>query len=338
MEASKTGILLVNLGTPDSPATADVRKYLVEFLTDERVIDIPALQRNLLVRGIIGPFRAPKSAKSYREIWTKEGSPLMTISVALREKVAEALGDNYQVELAMRYQSPSIASALERFKGKFLKKLRIIPLFPQYASASTGSVHQEVMRLLSTWQAIPDVEFVNSYPTDPGMIQAFAELGRVQKPETFDHVLMSFHGLPERQLVKADTQNHCLKAKDCCQVWNEKNQYCYSAQCYATAQALAKELNLSSEQYTVCFQSRLGKTPWVKPYTSEVIHQMAKEGKKRLLVFCPAFVSDCLETIFEVRVEYNDEFKAAGGEEVVLVEGLNTHPTWVNALSGICRG
>ncbi|HEX2898459.1 MAG TPA: ferrochelatase, partial [Bacteroidia bacterium] len=271
-------------------------------------------------------------------IWTKEGSPLMTISVQLRDAVAKALGEDYQVELAMRYQSPSIASQLEKFKGKYLKKLRIIPLFPHYASASTGSVHQEVMRILSTWQAIPDVEFVNSYPVNAGMIRAFAELGRVERPETFDHVLMSFHGLPERQLIKADTQNHCLQAKDCCQVWNDKNQYCYSAQCYATAKAIAKELNLSPDQYTVCFQSRLGKTPWVKPYTSEVIHRMAKEGKQRLLVFCPAFVSDCLETIFEVRVEYNDEFKAEGGKEVVLVEGLNTHPTWVEALAGICKG
>jgi ferrochelatase len=338
LEATKTGILLVNLGTPDSPATADVRKYLVEFLTDERVIDIPPIRRNLLVRGIIGPFRAPKSAKSYKEIWTKEGSPLMTISVDLKTAVAKALGDDYQVELAMRYQSPSIASALARFKGQYLKKLRIIPLFPHYASASTGSVHQEVMRLLSKWQAIPDVEFVNSYPINQGMINAFAELGRLHRPETFDHVLMSFHGLPERQLIKADTHNHCLQAADCCAQWNDKNQYCYSAQCYATAVAIAKELGLSKSQYSVSFQSRLGKTPWRKPYTSEVIHELAKQGKKRVLVFCPAFVADCLETIFEVRVEYNEEFKAAGGQEIVLVEGLNTHPTWVEALAGICRG
>lgn len=337
MEAQKTGILLVNLGTPDSPSTSDVRKYLIEFLTDERVIDIPAFQRNLLVRGIIGPFRAPKSAKSYKEIWTKEGSPLMVYGMELKRLVAESLGENYQVELAMRYQSPSIESQLEKFKGKFLKKLRIIPLFPHYASASTGSVHQEVMRVLSTWQAIPDVEFVNSYPTHAGMIDAFAELGAAKQPEKFDHILFSFHGLPERQLVKADTHNHCLKADNCCLVWNEKNQYCYSAQCYATAKALAEKLGIPEEKYTVSFQSRLGKTPWKKPYTIDLIHSLPKEGKKKVLVFCPAFVADCLETIFEIGVEYKEEFVAHGGEDLVLVEGLNTNPTWVAAISDICR-
>lgn len=337
LEAQKTGILLVNLGTPDSPATSDVRKYLVEFLTDERVIDIPTIQRQLLVRGIIGPFRAPKSAKSYKEIWTEEGSPLMIYGVQLREKIAKTLGEAYQVEFAMRYQSPSIASQLEKFKGKFLKKLRIIPLFPQYASASTGSVHEEIMRIVSKWQVIPDIEFVNSFPTNEGMIKAFAELGREKEPEKFDHILFSFHGLPERQLIKADAHNHCLKAEDCCLNWNEKNQYCYSAQCYATAQALAAELGITKADYSVSFQSRLGKTPWKKPYTIDLIHSMPSEGKKKVLVFCPAFVADCLETIFEIGVEYKEEFIEHGGEELVLVEGLNVNPTWVEALAGICR-
>ena len=338
LEAIKTGILLVNLGTPDSPETPDVRKYLLEFLTDPRVIDIPAIRRHLLVRGIIAPFRAPKSGKSYKAVWTENGSPLMHISKQLHLMMVEALGDAYQVELAMRYQNPSIASQLEKFKGKYLKKLRIIPLFPHYASASTGSVHAEVMRILSTWQAIPQVEFVNSYPTDAGMIAAFVELGRMHDLKTFDHVLFSFHGLPERQLLKADAHQHCLQSEECCATWGEKNQYCYSAQCHATTAALVNELGLQKGQYTICYQSRLGKTPWKKPYTSEVVHQLALEGKKRVLVFCPAFVSDCLETIFEIRVEYNEEFKAAGGQELVLVDGLNTNATWVNALAGICRG
>jgi protoporphyrin/coproporphyrin ferrochelatase len=337
LEATKTGILLVNLGTPDSPETSDVRKYLIEFLTDERVIDIPALRRQLLVRGIIAPFRAPKSAASYKAVWTPEGSPLMTISKNLCEDVSQALGPDYVVELAMRYQSPSIASALSRFKGKFLKKLRIVPLFPQYASASTGSVHQEVMRILSTWQVIPEVEFVNSYPTDPGMIAAFVAQGRKHDLKAFDHILFSFHGLPERQLLKADEHNHCLKTADCCATWGEKNQYCYSAQCHATAAALVKELGLQPSQYTITYQSRLGKTPWKQPFTSDVIHTLAGQGKKRILVFCPAFVSDCLETLFEIREEYNLEFKAAGGQELVLVDGLNTSPEWVEALAGICR-
>jgi ferrochelatase len=170
------------------------------------------------------------------------------------------------------------------------------------------------------------------------MIDAFLELGRQHDLGGFDHVLFSFHGLPERQLIKADTQNHCLQAADCCATWGAKNQYCYSAQCHATAAELVKGLGLAKDQYTICYQSRLGKTPWKQPYTSEVIHALAQQGKKRILVFCPAFVSDCLETIFEIRTEYNLEFQAAGGKELILVDGLNTNPTWVNALAGICRG
>lgn len=338
LTALKTGILLVNLGTPDSPATPDVRKYLVEFLTDARVIDIPAVQRNLLVRGIIAPFRAPKSAATYQKIWTKKGSPLMFISQELRDLLAQELGDGYQVELAMRYQSPSIASQLEKFRGQAISKLRVVPLFPQYASATTGSVHQEVMRIVSTWQTIPPIEFVNSYPVDPGMVATFAELGKQHDISGYDHVLFSFHGLPERQLIKADSHGVCLQSDTCCHTWTEKNHFCYGAQCHATAVAIAKELNLEPSKFTVCYQSRLGKTPWKQPYTSDVIHKLAHEGKKRVLVFCPAFVADCLETIFEIGVEYGEEFQKLGGEELTLVEGLNTHPGWVQALAGICRG
>jgi ferrochelatase len=333
-----TGILLVNLGTPDSPETGDVRRYLIEFLTDPRVIDIPAFNRHLLVRGIIGPFRAPKSAKSYRAIWTKEGSPLLLNSQRQRDAVAQLLGPGYQVELAMRYQNPSIASMLERFKGKRLRKLRIVPLFPQYASASTGSVHAEVMRIVSQWQVIPDIEFLNSYPTDPGMIAAFADLARPMQPASYDHVLFSFHGLPERQLLKADAHGHCLQSADCCSVLDDRNAYCYSAQCHATAQAIAAALQIPKAQYTICYQSRLGKTPWKQPFTIDVIQQLAESGKKRVLVFSPAFTSDCLETIFEIGEEYKEDFQKWGGETLDLVPGLNAHPTWVAALAGICRG
>jgi ferrochelatase len=332
-----TGILLVNLGTPDSPATKDVRRYLVEFLTDPRVIDIPVVQRNLLVRGIIGPFRAPKSAKSYREIWTSEGSPLMFYSQRQRDLVAAQLGPAYQVELAMRYQNPSLADVLDRFKGKHLRKLRVVPLFPQYASATTGSVHAEVMRIVSQWQVIPDIEFLNSYPTEPGMIEAFADLARPLQPSNYDHILFSFHGLPERQLVKADMHNHCLQSATCCETLTDRNHYCYSAQCTATAQAIAAQLGMQKSDYTVCYQSRLGKTPWKRPYTIDVIQSLADAGKKRLLVFSPAFTSDCLETIFEIGEEYKEDFHKMGGETLDLVPGLNSDPKWITALADICR-
>lgn len=335
----KKGVLLVNLGTPDSPSTADVRKYLDEFLTDGRVIDVNPVWRNILVKGIIVPFRGPKSAKLYKEIWSDEsGSPLLYYSIRQLELLRERLGDGYQVELAMRYQSPSIESALKKLQEGNVESIRVIPLFPHYASASSGSVLQKVMELVSRWQTIPNISMINSFHDNELMIETFAANGKKHQPELYDHVLFSFHGLPERQLVKADpTGSHCLKKENCCASLTDANKFCYSAQCYDTARLIADRLNLAKENYTVCFQSRLGKDPWVKPYTSEVIKKLAAEGKKRLLVFCPAFVADCLETIYEVTVEYNEEFKAEGGEKVQLVESLNDHPLWIEALEGLAR-
>ena len=333
----KTGILLVNLGTPDSPETPDVRKYLREFLMDERVIDIPYVRRSLLVNGIIAPFRAPKSGATYKEIWTKEGSPLLLYGIELRDKLRDELGEEYQVELAMRYQSPSIADTLEKFRGKPLHKLRVIPLFPQYASASSGSVMQKVMEELSSWLSIPSVEIVSSFHDHPGMIETFAQLGRELNPGEYDHILFSFHGVPERQLTKSDPGSYCAPSGKCCHSLNEKNHFCYGAQSYDTAYKIAEALGLPREKYTICFQSRLGKTPWIQPYTSNVLKDMAAAGHKKLLVFAPAFVADCLETIYEVSTEYDEEFKELGGEKVQLVPSLNAHPLWVKALADLAR-
>ncbi|WP_295793116.1 ferrochelatase [Mucilaginibacter sp.] len=336
----KKGILLVNLGTPDSPETKDVRKYLNEFLMDPRVIDINPISRALLVKGIIAPFRSPKSAKLYKHIWDdKTGSPLLHYSKLQHQALQQRLGDEYQVELAMRYQTPSIESALNRLKTALVESIQVIALFPQYASASTGSVYDKVMDIVRKWQTIPTISFVNSFHNNPLMIETFANNGKKHKPETYDHILFSFHGLPQRQLIKCDhTGNHCLKSADCCQTLSNVNKYCYSAQSYDTARLIAEKLNLPKEKYTVCFQSRLGSDPWVQPYTSQVVAQLAKEGKKRLLVFCPAFVADCLETVYEVTEEYGAEFKALGGEHVQLVESLNDSPTWIDALEEMVRG
>jgi len=337
---AKKGILLVNLGTPDSPETGDVRKYLNEFLMDPRVIDINPVSRALLVKGIIAPFRAPKSGKLYKHIWSKEtGSPLLHYSKLQQQALKDRLGDEYQVELAMRYQSPSIESALDRLKAGLVESIQVIALFPQYASASTGSVYDKVMEIVRHWQTIPSLSFVNSFHDNALMIETFANNSRKYNPETYDHILFSFHGLPQRQIVKCDhTGNYCLKSADCCDSLNDVNKYCYSAQSYDTARLIAEKLNLPKEKYTVCFQSRLGSDPWVQPYTSQVIAQLAKEGKKRLLVFCPAFVSDCLETVYEVTEEYGAEFKALGGEHVQLVESLNDAPTWIDALEEMVVG
>ncbi|PRY54553.1 ferrochelatase [Arcticibacter pallidicorallinus] len=330
---SKQGVLLVNLGTPDSPSVKDVRRYLDEFLMDERVIDISQLGRTLLVKGIIVPFRGPKSAKTYQKIWTDKGSPLMYYSEIMRDELQNRLGGGYQVELGMRYQNPSIESALNKLKEGGVKNIRVIALFPQYASATTGSVHQKVMEIVSKWQAIPDISFINSFHNDPDMISVFAENGRKHDLETYDHYLFSFHGLPQRQLIKGDdSKKHCLQSSDCCSVLTDTNKFCYSAQCHDTARLIAESLNIPRDKYTVTFQSRLGKEPWAQPYTSEVVHNLAKNGTKRLLVFSPAFVADCLETIYEIAEEYDLEFKELGGEKVQLVESLNTHPVWIGVL------
>lgn len=307
---------------------------------DGRVIDINPILRTALVQGIIVPFRAPKSAKLYQHIWSKEtGSPLLHYSILQHKALAERLGDEYQVELAMRYQSPSIEAALDRLKKNLISDIKVIPLFPQYASASTGSVIDKVMKLVSEWQTIPNISFINSFHDDDLMIETFAGNGRKYQPETYDHILFSFHGLPQRQLKKCDhTGNYCLKVDGCCNTLNDTNKLCYSAQSHDTARLIAEKLGIPREKYTICFQSRLGNDPWVQPYTSKVIEELAKEGKKRLLVFCPAFVADCLETVYEVTVEYGDEFKALGGEHVQLVESLNDSPMFIDALERMARG
>lgn len=336
---SKKGILIVNLGTPDSPSTADVRKYLNEFLMDGRVIDVNPVWRNVLVKGIITPFRSSKSAKLYKEIWSAEtGSPLLHYSKLQVKLLQDKLGDAYYVELAMRYQSPSIQSALDKLKAAQVESIKVVPMFPHYASASTGSVIDRVMEIVSKWQTIPPISFVNSFHNNEGMINTFVDNSLKHKPETFDHVLFSFHGLPERHLVKGDdTKKHCLKVKDCCLTLTADNQFCYSAQCHDTARLIAEKLNIPKEKYTVCFQSRLGRDPWVQPYTIDQVEGKAKAGVKRLLVFCPAFVADCLETVYEVTVEYGDEFKKLGGTDVQLVESLNDHPLWIEALADLVK-
>ncbi len=327
----KTGVLLVNLGTPDSPSVPDVRKYLVEFLLDKRVIDIPAVQRYLLVRGIIAPFRAPKSAKLYQQIWTKEGSPLLVYSERLKVKLQNKLGDNYLVELAMRYQQPSIQSGLEKLKSANCGRLIIVPLFPQYASASNGSVIDKVMQITKDWFAIPDIHFTGSFHNHPLFIKAFVENGKTHQPENYDHILFSFHGLPERQITKTVPQNNCLTSH-CCDQLHEKNQLCYRAQCFDTARLIASQLNIPPDKFTVCFQSRLGKTPWIRPYSDQVIDALAAKGIKKILAFSPAFVADCLETIYEIGVEYNGSFKLTGGEKITLVESLNDGDLFVECL------
>lgn len=331
---AKKGVLLVQLGTPDAAAAPEVRRYLTQFLMDGRVMDIPYIGRSLLVKGIIVPKRAANSAATYKTIWDENtGSPLMHYSLMQRDLLQQELGEEYHVELAMRYQNPSVESALKKMEGMLLESIKVVPLFPQYASATTGSVIEKVMEIMRKWQYIPAVSFVNSYCEDEDMIAVFAENGRKHNLDAFDHILFSYHGLPVRQLGKVDPTGQ-LKCPgtgcDSCKA--ELNSFCYLSQCYATTRAITAKLGLSADRFTVCFQSRLGKTPWIQPYTSEVLHDLAAKGVKKLLVFSPAFVADCIETLDEIQVEYADEFKALGGEEVAMVESLNDNPRWITSL------
>ncbi|GAB3332483.1 ferrochelatase [Larkinella ripae] len=334
----KTGVLIVNLGTPDSPSVPDVRKYLREFLMDGRVIDVPYAQRYFLVNGIIAPFRAPKSAKVYRELWTVNGSPLKYYGEIVERDLQASLGDDYVVKLAMRYQNPSIDAGLSAFQQLGLTDIVVIPFFPQYASASTGSVYEKVMDIVGKWQVIPRVAFTNSFLDHPKFIEGFAQRARqYMAQESFDHYLFSYHGLPERQILKGDVTGHVCKLGDCCSSLHSMNQYCYRAQCFETTRLLVQALGIPEGKYTTSFQSRLGKNPWIKPYTDEVIPELAQKGISSVLAFSPAFVADCLETTIEVGEEYRELFEKHGGKRWQLVESLNDSPLWIELLVDLVK-
>ena len=332
----RIGVLLINLGTPDSPEVKDVRRYLREFLMDRRVLDIPFLKRFFLVHFVIAPFRAPRSSAAYKKLWTKEGSPIKVHTEKLKNLLQDALGSDFDVEAAMRYQNPNIPSVLSTFKGRGYKKLIVIPLYPQYSSAANGSSIEAVLAELRSWETFPELRIVSQFCEQPLFIKAFARNGqRHLRKKQYDHVLFSYHGLPETQIRRAACENYCQLNDKCCSVYQVKNRYCYRAQCYHTSRLLAEELLLKAGQYTVCFQSRLGKTPWIKPYTDEVIVDLAKRGIKNLLVFSPSFVADCLETIVEIGMEYQHLFRQHGGSELDLVESLNAHEDWVDCLKNL---
>jgi ferrochelatase len=337
----KTGILLVNLGSPEAPTAAAVRPYLREFLSDPRVIDIPAPLRWLLLNAVILPFRPAKSAEAYRQVWTPEGSPLLAHSRAFARKMAEHLGAGYKVVLAMRYGNPSLASAVEELRREPLKEIVVFPLYPQYASASTGSSLEEAMRLFAAKDNVPALRVVAPFYDDPGYLEAMvdnaAPLLRDFRP---DHILFSYHGLPERQIRKSEfSPEHadlCLAREDgCCADHGIENPYCYRSQSFLTTRLLVEKLGVDASKTSTSFQSRLGRTPWIKPYTDFVLEDLAKKGVKRLAVFSPSFVADCLETLEEMAIRGAESFKAAGGEDLLLIPALNATTPWVRAAAAL---
>lgn len=332
------GLLLLNLGTPDEPTTPAVRRYLREFLGDPRVLDINAVGRAALLHLIILPRRPAKSAEAYKTIWDAErGSPLLYHSQDLAAGVAAKLGDGWQVELAMRYGTPSLADKLAALTRANVDRIVVLPLFPQYASSSTGTAVARVMELAAREWNVPALDFVPAFFDDPGFLGAFEQVARpVLAAATPDHVLFSFHGLPVRQITKTDAGGaHCFRSDTCCDTLTNPN--CYRAQSYATARALASRLELAADKYTVCFQSRLGRTPWIQPYTDQILDELPKKGIKKLAVVCPAFVADCLETIEEIGMRAKEQWRAAGGEELTLVPSLNATPAWIDAVAAMAE-
>lgn len=330
----KTGVLLIQLGTPDSPSVSDVRSYLSEFLNDPRVIDIPYLVRKILVNGIIVPFRAPKSAKIYKELWQLgEGeSPLLTHSLKLQALLQDAFqGQDVTFELAMRYKNPSLDVVLERMRKANYDRIIILPLFPQYASASSGSAIEKAMNIIRKWWVIPDIKIISQFYDNDGYIDSIVENAKKFNIPDYDHILFSYHGLPERQVDKVYDGSDLCQDQPCETAINDHNKFCYKATCYATTRLIAARLGLSEDQYTVCFQSRLDKK-WLTPFSDKVVEEWAEKGAKKLLVFSPAFVADCLETLIEIGDEYQEIFEEHGGEKVQLVPSSNTHPLFVNGL------
>ena len=335
----KEAVLLINLGTPDVPTPSRVGKYLTEFLNDKRVIDIHPIGRFILVNLIIVPFRRFKSSKLYQAIWTEKGSPLLLNSMALKEKLQKRLGDDYVVELAMRYQRPSIKNVLEELRKQRPSRIHVLPLYPQYASSSTGSTLEEVLTRIKSWEVIPSLNLVSRFYDHPAFTEALLDEAKKYDISHYDHILFSYHGLPERQIKKASLHyggNTC-RMGTCCDVITSNNQYCYRANCFETTRRLVQALKIPNGKYTTSFQSRLD-DQWLKPFSDKVVEELGKKGARQVLVFSPAFVADCLETIYEIGTEYNELFQLHGGQKITLVGSLNANEKWVEAVEKILLG
>jgi ferrochelatase len=324
-------VLLVNLGSPDSPSVPDVRRYLREFLMDPRVLDVNWLVRFCVVNFAILPSRPKQSAEAYHTVWTPQGSPLVVTSRNVRALLAKRF--QLPIELAMRYQNPSIPAAIQSLAQKSATEVYVIPLFPHYAMSSFESAVERVKEVAAG--IAPQMKFVVEPPffAEPDYIRSLVASAEPYLKRPFDHLLFSFHGLPERHLRKSDpTGCHCLATENCCQTPSPAHATCYRAQAFATVAAFVKEAGIPREKYSVAFQSRLGRDPWLKPYTDVEIPKLAQAGAKKLLVMCPAFVSDCLETLEEIGIRAKQSFLESGGREFELIPCMNEHPTWVATL------
>jgi ferrochelatase len=327
-------VLLVNLGSPDSPSVPDVRRYLREFLGDERVLDLPAAARWLLLEGIILRTRPKKSAHAYATVWTKDGSPLIAMSRRVRDTLAAALGPDTPVYLAMRYGNPSIASVVGQLAADGVKEILLFPQYPHYAMSSWETVVVRVMEEVAQQCPTLRVTTVQPFYADADYIDALKAVAAPFLAEGYDHLLFSYHGLPVRHMKKADSSRaHCQVVANCCETCSPAHATCYRAQCFATTRALAQRAQLDPARFSISFQSRLAGEPWLEPFTDAEFQRLPKVGVKNLVVICPAFVTDCLETLEEISERGRDDFLAAGGEKFRQIPCLNDHPAFIDFLA-----
>jgi protoporphyrin/coproporphyrin ferrochelatase len=327
-------VLLVNVGTPDAPTPRAVRRYLEEFLSDPFVIDIPAPLRFLLLHLWILPLRPRRAAAAYRKIWTERGSPLRVHGEDLRAKLSGRTGRS--VALGMRYGQPGLGTALDELVDAGVKEVQVLPLFPQYSESAWETAAVATRRLAKDRGV--ELSFVPPFFDHPGFLAALAAVARPTIAEFApDHLLVSFHGLPERHIRRTDRSEtgFCLTRADCCDEVVSPNRDCYRAQCFATARGLAAALELDPARWSVAFQSRLGRTPWIRPFTDHRVTELAATGCKRLAVTCPSFVTDCLETLEEIQIRARDMFVSAGGEDLRLIPAVNSSDTWVEVIAGL---
>ena len=329
---TQTGYLFINLGTPDTPAVADVRRYLGQFLMDPYVLDVPAALRWMIVNGFILPFRPRRSAEAYAAIWEPDGSPLLLHCQALVDAMHTRL--DAPAALGMRYGQPAIADAVAELVDAGVQRIVTVPLYPHYADSTVTTSIAETRR------AVPsdvEVHVLPPFYEHPLYIQALLDVTQTALPNDWDHLLMSYHGLPERHLRKADpTRQHCLQQAECCKQPSTAHATCYRHQVYATSNALAQALGIPAERYTVSFQSRLG-SGWMQPFTDQLLAQLPTRGVRRLAVVCPAFVADNLETLEEMNIQGRATFLQAGGEHFELIPCLNTAPAWLDALTTLLQ-
>ena len=328
------GALLINLGTPDAPRPREVRRYLREFLSDPRVLDIPALPRKLLLEAVILPSRPLRTAAAYASVWSDAGSPLLVHGEALRAALERRLSAGWAVALGMRYGRPSLDSALRRLEERGVREVIALPLFPQYSSAATGSALAALFASPVTAR-LHRIRALGPFYDDPGFVAAWRDIAAPALAGfRADHVLFSYHGLPERQIRAADASgSHCLASGDCCARPHPAHATCYRAQCYATTAALVAALRLDPARTSTSFQSRLGRTPWIRPFTDHVLPELAAAGVRRVAILCPSFAADCLETVEEIGIRGREQWRGLGGEELLLVDCPNAHPTWVEAVA-----